>query len=441
MSQSVAGPQPTRNHAPAPYPSIALRFGIGLCLALLLGYIWLAVTTVQKAGGTDAYVRKSDFLSTVTGAAILAQRPTALYDETAQARAQGALLRAGALTPLQLLPYIHPPVEALLILPLWEAGAGLDAMLCLWTLLSVAALATSLAALRWAWPASGPRGLLALLAALSFFPGVVSLLLGQNTTIVLMGWAAGSALLRCGRSSAAGAALAVSILRPQTLPVILLALVLMRAWRALAAWAATVGLGALLVTPFLGLDWPVRYVSFLLRIAAWPPNAAIDPRTMQNWRGLFERLLGPGLPGTALTTVASLLSLALVVAGWWALRRTEPGGVRLGAASSDWWWSAVLLVAILVSPHVQPHDLTLALVPAWILTAQAMQGGDRRLAAWLWLGWLCGFVAAVAATWSAAPAVLWLAITALGLLSRQLRSSAATAGAQLTQVMPADQHA
>jgi hypothetical protein len=440
MSQPVAGPLPSRDHSPAPYPSIALRFGIGLCLALLLGYIWLAATTVQKAGGTDAYVRKTDFLSMATAAAILAQRPGALYDETAQASVQGALLRAGSLTPLQLLPYNHPPFEALLILPLWEAGAGLDMMLGLWTLLGLAALAASLAVLRWAWPASGARGVLALLATLSFFPGVVSLLLGQNTTVVLLGWAAGSALLRRGRPGPAGAALALSVLKPQTLPVILFALLLMRAWRALITWAATVGLGALLVTPFLGLDWPVRYVSFLLRIAAWPPNAAIDPRTMQNWRGLFERLLGPGLPGTVLTLAASLLSLALV-AGWWTLRRTDPGGVRLGAPSGDWWWAAVLLVAILVSPHVQPHDLTLALAPAWILAAHAIQRADRRLAAWLWIGWLCGFAAAVAATWSAAPAVLWLAITALGLSSRQLRSSTATAEAQLTQVMPADQHA
>jgi hypothetical protein len=88
----------------------------------------------------------------------------------------------------------------------------------------------------------------------------------------------------------------------------------------------------------------------------------------------------------------------------------------------------VLFMALLVSPHVEPHDLTLAIVPGWILAAHAVRISDRPLIAWLWVGWLCGFVAAVAATLPSAPAVVWMAATAVWLLWGQSRGEADWAG-------------
>ena len=199
--------------------------------------------------------------------------------------------------PLRLLPYNHPPFEALLVAGEQAGGLSPGGSFALWTLLSFGAIAATLITLRWAWPVAGRRGWLLVGAALTFFPLTAGLLLGQSTALVLLGWAAGSAALRRGHPGWAGAAFALALLKPQAVPVLLLALLLMRQWRALAACAAT-ALGAVLVTlPILGLDWPLRYAAFTLRVAAWPPSPALDPAIMQNWRGLFIRLLGDSSPG------------------------------------------------------------------------------------------------------------------------------------------------
>ena len=271
--------------------------GLALCLALLLSYGFLVATTIAKAGPAR-HVRKADFVIVLTGAAILAGgHPAQLYDETAQQAAQATLLRAAGLEPLRLLPFNHPPFEALLVAGLEAAGLTPEACFWLWTLLSLAAVGGALAALRWGWPLAGPPGLLLTGAALTFFPITAGLLLGQSTALVLLGWAAGSAALRRGHDGWAGAALALAMLKPQAVPVLLLALLLLRRWRALAAWAATV-VGAVIVTlPILGFDWPVRYLAFVLHVAAQPPSPALDPAIMQNWRGLFIHLLGDSTSG------------------------------------------------------------------------------------------------------------------------------------------------
>jgi hypothetical protein len=440
MSHSLTGPAPTSSRPRAPFPGFALRFGIGLCLALLFGYAWLATSTVQRSGGPDTYVRKTDFLSVLTAATILAEgHPTQIYDETAQHTAQAAILRKDNLTLLQLLPFNHPPIEPLLILPLVAGGVSPVVIFGLWDILNLIALGASVVALRWAWPVTGRSSPLLLLGTLAFFPITVALLLGQSTLLVLLGWAAGSALLRRNHTGWAGAAFAVTMLKPQAMPVILLALLLRRCWPALVSWATTVTLATVALMPALGLDWPLRYLGFVYRVSTGPPNAAIDPRTMQNWRGLFERLIGTGLSATALTVAASLLSLTLVTAAWWATRRIEPGRGQPSGESWDHWWAGALLVAVLVSPHVEPHDLTLALAPGWILATRAVRQGGWRLPTWLWVGWASGFLAGVSATWSLSPAVCWMAITAAGLLGRLLRSSAPTSEPSLAQARVSDQ--
>jgi hypothetical protein len=96
-------------------------------------------------------------------------------------------------------------------------------------------------------------------------------------------------------------------------------------------------------------------------------------------------------------------------------------------------------VAVLVSPHVEPHDLTLALAPGWILATAAVRHSGRRLPTWLWVGWASGFLAGVSATWSLSPAVFWLAITAAGLLGSLLRASAPTSDSSLAQPLTSNQ--
>jgi alpha-1,2-mannosyltransferase len=400
-------------------PGFGRRLGLALCLALLGAYAILALLTVQKAGGPDPYVRKTDFLAALTGGAILrGGAPAALYDEATQTAVQARLLRDVGREPLLLLPFNHPPPEALFVAFFGGAGLGAPAIFAAWTLCSIAALGLALVALHRAWPVPGAAGALLTLAALSFFPVTGALLLGQNTALVLLGWAAGSGALRRHADGWAGVALALAVIKPQTVPVLLLALLLMRRWRALLAWTATVTGAAVLLMPFLGADWPLRYLGFVLHTASGPATAAIDPATMQNWRGLFARLLADTPPATVLTSLATVLSLALVCGIWLRAPRLARGPLPADRAAWDWRWAITLLVALLVNPHLQPHDLALALVPGWILAAHLAPA--RGWLIWLWAGWVTGFIAMLYNTFLPGPAVLWLIVTLVLLLRRPL---------------------
>ena len=68
--------------------------------------------------------------------------------------------------------------------------------------------------------------------------------------------------------------------------------------------------------------------------------------------------------------------------------------------------------------------LALALVPGWILAAGALARGETRLIAWLGLGWVLGFVAALPGLAGALPA-LWLALTAAWLFRTRGQRAAA----------------
>jgi hypothetical protein len=406
-------------------PGFGRRLGLAVCLALLASYGVIALLTVQKAGGPESYVRKTDFLAALTGGTILRQgQPGALYDEATQTAVQARLLREVDREPLLLLPFNHPPPEALFVALLSGAGLGASAIFGAWTLCSILALGLALAALRWAWPVPGAPGALLTLAALSFFPVTGALLLGQSTALVLLGWAAGSAALRRNADGWAGVALALAVLKPQTVPVVLLALLLMRRGRALLAWIATVAGAVVLLMPLLGADWPLRYMGFVLHTASGPATAAIDPATMQNWRGLFARLLADTPPATILTGVATVLSLALICGIWLRPARTPADGRHTDPAAWDRRWAITLLVALLVNPHLQPHDLTLALVPGWILAAHLAPASARGWLVWLWAGWVAGFVAMLYNTFLLGPAVLWLIATVALLVWRPLREPA-----------------
>ncbi|HMA33983.1 MAG TPA: glycosyltransferase family 87 protein [Chloroflexia bacterium] len=404
----------------APRPAVArprragfvLRLGSGLCLGLLVAYGLLAAMQIQKAGGLEPYVRKTDFLSVLTGAAILVQgRPQQLYDEPAQAAAQAGLLRESGVTPRYLLYYNHPPFEALISALLWRWGLSAGAIFGVWTGLSLLAIIASLAALHWGWPVPGPGAPVLTLAAAAFFPLAASLLLGQNSALVLLGWAGGSAALARGYPGWAGVGFALATIKPQAMPVILLALVLGRYGRALATYLGTLALAVGLTLPILGGDWPLRYGTLLVQTAIRPADPVIDPATMQNWRGLFTQLLGPGLPALEFTIGATLLTLAGWGLVWWRGGRTPPPPGPIGSGQGAWndLWALTLVVALLVNPHLQLHDLALALVPGWILGGAAAARADRRRALWLGVGWVLGLLALYR---SLPLTVVWLAGTA-----------------------------
>ncbi len=421
---NVASPAPP---PPAPgagllTPGFAGRLALAGCASVVLAYLLLTGLTVGSRGGPTAFVVTSDLISNLSGAAILEQgQPQLLYDRPTQTAIQAAILLQGQQTQIHVLPFIHLPFEALLIAPLHAVGLSYVSIFVIWTLLGLAAVGGSLIALGKGWPLPRASTPLVIVAMVSFLPLYLGLLLGQSTAFLLLAWAGGSAALRRGSDGWAGVIFALAAIKPQALPVLLFVLLITRRWRTLGAFLGTVGGAVALTLPLLGWDWPVRYAQLALSVGGYPPDPMLNPTQMQNWRGLFTRTLGDTPFANTLTLVVAGLSLALVACLW-----LGPGRAAWQPGSQAWnrRWAATLLANLLITPYLLPHDLALVLVPAWILAADALARADRRLAAWLWLGWALGFLLLSTAI-PIPPAVPWLVGT-VGWLLWQARPARAT---------------
>jgi len=264
-------------------------------------------------------------------------------------------------------------------------------------------------------------------------------MLGQNSAIVLLGLCALYVSLKRGQDGWAGAALVLVALKPQILPAVLLLLVLQRHWRALGIFAGIlVGL-TIAIIPVMGVGWPFDYLKLLVGVAGWGSVGAIDPAIMHNWRGLLTNLLGDLAPGwvTPLFVILSLVSAGLVV---WAWLRSRPKPApdyeyeenteekQQGyLPGRDLLWALTGIVAVLTSLHLNPHDLTLLVFPAWIIGAYATSGLWNKGVSRLWLalltfGYILAPITLTNPRASVIPSVLLMGVAA-SLLAWQLAGS------------------
>jgi hypothetical protein len=450
---------------------LGILLGIGVCLALLVQYVVMSVGFVRDTpGGLPSYVLRPDFIVTVTGADILLHgEGSRLYDEGTQRVAELRVLREVGREGERLLGFNHPPFAAIVVAAMRLTGLPYSAIFLVWTLLRLAAILAALWALSRAWPIGQhlllpPRYslltrsvsmVLCALVSLTFYPVILSLQVGQTTPFVLLGWAVGSAALRLGHEQAGGAWLVMAVVKPQYLPVPLIALIVMRRWRALRAFAVTAGAAVLLAMPFAGWEWPWQYGQLLWKQATQPPNPVIDPAMMQNWRGFFMRVLNFAPSAALYAAIVSALTVLAVVIVWYVAERqgkvqgsrfkiqgptTEKILSELGDSAVNNsplttrhsllptnLWAFTLCAALLASYHLLYPDLSLAIVPGWIIAAMALARPISNPARWAWLGWLwvgwgLGFIVNYQSIVVAlAPA--WLAITALCLVAGGIQAA------------------
>jgi hypothetical protein len=211
--------------------------------------------------------------------------------------------------------------------------------------------------------------------ALVYFPTVAALRLGQLSPLLILLLAlAGGALAR-ERPGRAGACLALGLLKPQYA---LLAL-LLTTWRRPRALSGFVPVAVALLVAGLaatGLDVTLAYARLLLQISDPRGIPTVSPEVMHNWRGVATRLLG-GDPRLIwpMTAVAVAATVALLLAIWWRTPDTHGSAwlVRL---------SALVPAALLVSPHTNPHDASLLVLPGCWLAVLAFRGIAPRRTTW-----------------------------------------------------------
>ncbi|HET8629343.1 MAG TPA: glycosyltransferase family 87 protein [Thermomicrobiales bacterium] len=406
------------------FPAL-LAAAVAVCL--IAGQLLVWGNAMRVRGGPETYVRGLDFMATLTGARVVADGAgPRLYDLDTQQAAQARVV-AGYVTlkPGTVLPYIHPPFEALALAPLMRLPYA--AIYAIWTLGMVLAFAGALRLLAAALPLPAPARWLMLLAAGSFVPFHAALWYGQSSPLLLLGLAGAYAALRRGREGRAGAWLALLVLKPQLVPVVVLLLALERRWRTLAVAAGVAGGACVAAMPVLGVAWPLQYARFVLvdlgRLGA---SANVYPIIMPSLRGFAVNLLGGWAPALVTPAYAGLAALLVALFVWiWSRSRA-----RLGQWRDDALWALACLVAVLVATHVYGHDLPVLLLPAWLVAARALSGawGARRARGWLallWAGyaWALNFAFVPSAGLTIVPTVLLL-LAAIALLGRELAGGA-----------------
>lgn len=356
--------------APAEVPPRFFRFVI-LCFclfaALNAGVTWRLRDQVFEGYG--------DFSSFYTAGKIVASGESArLYDlplqwQVQQGFAANVKIRRGPM------PYIRPPFEALLFLPL--AYLSYPAACMVWLAVKVLILI----AIPFVLPGERPGRLLRILLCLGFYGVGVDLLQGQDAIVLLLVLAVAFRFLLRGAYPACGLVLGLGLFKFHLILPLVLILALRnpgaRGFRMLGAFCAT---GLLLMLTSVGLvgwrgllDYP-RYLWALNQVPGL--GMAGKRESMPNLRGILSAFIGSGpAPWFVHVLLAGVVVLGIVLAtAWW--RGTDEPSTRRGLALS-------IVIVLLTSYYANSYDLTLLLLPLLLWAGPVLRsGGDgwqRRL--------------------------------------------------------------
>lgn len=314
-------------------------------------------------------LKAPDFLQFYTyGSLVRSGAVNRLYEPKAHAAA------ARQIDPQLALSDFRPnysPVVAWLSAPL-AALTFLQAMAA-FSVASVAAYVSAVMLLGSATSRFQSRGLMALVAAA--WPTLfIVLRYGQISALSLLLLAGAAVAAARRRDMAAGILLGLLAYKPQLLLAPLLALLALRQWRLLVGVSLGAGAELLLDLMLVGPAMMRQYVEVLIGIARQPELVQFFAAESHSLRG-FVRLL---LPWPWLLTTAGLM--AVPVAAWAA--------VRVWRRHSDWRprWAALVVAALLASPHLLTYDLLLLAVPLVLLADWLIEAhGDIPRGAWRWV--------------------------------------------------------
>jgi hypothetical protein len=211
-------------------------------------------------------------------------------------------------------------------------------------------------------------------ARVCFFPAIVSLLLGQDSILLLAVFCICYRLLLTGREFPAGIVLSFACIKFQY---VLLLLIMLMAWRKFRLVAGVVaGCIALLIASVLvtGPSGLMQYAHFLYAFDRHSGYGTLHPEVMVSWRGFFDSVAGSGVPhaywfvGEVLLLVFGIVLLAVA--------RSNKVALPFAFATS---------LAFAGSRYAHFPDLTVVLLPALIaadhvVTASRWRAQEKFLA-------------------------------------------------------------
>jgi len=314
----------------------------------------------------SALLEGSDFPDFYCAARMVAEgHGRQLYDAPLQRQYQQRYAgRVGTL-------YIHPPFEAAIYLTL--AWLPLKSAYLLWFLINLGFLAAAVRILvdevhaSWDWRIS-------LVASLTFVPALLCLQQGQDSLLLLLLITLLFRSLRRQRAFTAGCWLALGLFKFQIVLPMALVLFLAHARKA----GIRLGQGfiavALALSGFSALisGWSVFsvYPRFLAHLPE-QPFAGINPEAMANFRGLIYVLFrGESKWSTAVVLALSLCALLRAITVW--RRASYLPNQTAGIAVRDLAFANTVIFALLASYHLNPHDLSLLLLPVALLAMRLL---------------------------------------------------------------------
>jgi hypothetical protein len=336
---------------------------------VLLVFVFLLVVFAGVHFSAD--LRGTDFPDFYAAARILAEgHGHQLYDAHVQRQYQARDTgRVGTL-------YIHPPFEAVLYLAV--AWLPLKYAYLLWSLLNLALFAASSRLLAdEALRSCNWRVLLAV--SLTFVPLSLCIQQGQDSLLLLFLIVLAFKALRLNRAFAAGCWLGLGLFKFHVVLPMLVVLLLTSKSSTRKSMAKGFGLitvalavvSAALFGRSVFRDYPV----FLWHLRG-QTFAGIFPQAMANLRGLVYIIFHNDQSTRAITvlSISSALALFITVIGWKNLRLTVgPDATANGSDNFDRAFANSVLFALLVSYHLNPHDLTVLLLPLALLVDRAVR--------------------------------------------------------------------
>ena len=285
-----------------------------------------------------------------------------LYDDRVQEKVQRSFSPIGLEKRRSILPYNHPPFEALVFVPL--VRLPYSAAYLVWLAVNLGLTLTLLVLLRKNFAILGSAPLyLWLLAGFGFFPLFIALMQGQDSILVLFCYAMGFLAFRRRTESRAGAWIGLGLCKFHLVLPFIFPLVLLRRQRFLAGFFS-VGL-VLVLLGLAAVGWRGS-LSYPLYVWAgensetylW--NSSVG--NAANVRGIVASLCPAGEP--RLRIILILLFSAILLAGvTYAWRKA----LLTGPVDRELVFALGLVATVLLSYHIYVHDLSILFLAALIV--------------------------------------------------------------------------
>jgi len=271
------------------------------------------------------------------------------------------------------LPYICPPFEALIFVPLTFLPYG-EAFV-LWNLVNLGLL---VAIAWWLRRASGSGAEFPLwdwvLALLAFFPVFINFLQGQDAILLLLFFVLGFRALDRNAEFAAGCWFGLGVFKFHFVIPLVMILALWKGQRLVLGFAATASAAALVSLGIVGWHGALRYPAYAWHVVSVPGHGQTPLALMSNLLGLVTGWPVLETVGWPLRLVALAGSAALLIVV------VRMRGLANDARFFRLSFACAVVTALLVSYLTNTHDLCLLALPLALLADHCAAHWSERQA-------------------------------------------------------------